>query len=371
MDLVPGVPGGRRGSLQVTAYLMNGGHGWYYFPDMAPAMCPSGAAWMIVYSPATDEEEFHMSNVFGDYSDAFYAINAPVAPTQAIDNEEIKRKLVGFYDFLSKTGLVACWNWGLWNAATHAYVVARIPDYTYCATDGLSELLYCYTLTALPGAAIQQGKILEVGCGSGAGLNFLSRLWPDAQFVGVDLSGTAVKSANSRLARPGKLSFFCGDAEHLPFGDGEFDAIINVESSHNYPEFGKFLAEASRVLRPGGYLSMVDVMTQHRWSLVDQCIRNTAGMSVVDSKEVSEDVRNSIRRRMAPNSFYRRTARGNSWFPMSKLKEAMALLTGGAAFVPERGRWARTLTTAMGRLSSHPPLDEMRYLFYLVRKPPC
>jgi SAM-dependent methyltransferase len=189
----------------------------------------------------------------------------------------------------------------------------------------------------------------------------------------MDLSSAAIKSANARLARPGRLSFICGDAEHLPFGNGEFDAIINVESSHNYPEFPKFVAEVGRVLRPGGYLSMVDVMTGHRWSLVDNCMRSAAGMSLVESKDMSEDVRNSIRRRMAPNSLYRRVARGGSMFPISKLKEVQALLTGGAAFVPESGGWARTLTAAVGRMSNHPPLEDMRYQFYLARKPgsPC
>ena len=41
-----------------------------------------------------------------------------------------------------------------------------------------------------------------------------------------------------------------GDAESLPFADRSFDAVINVEASHAYPHFPRFLAEVARVLRP-------------------------------------------------------------------------------------------------------------------------
>jgi ubiquinone/menaquinone biosynthesis C-methylase UbiE len=48
------------------------------------------------------------------------------------------------------------------------------------------------------------------------------------------------------------LDFVHGDAESLPFSDGSFDAVINVEASHAYPRLTRFLEEVVRVLRPGG-----------------------------------------------------------------------------------------------------------------------
>ena len=48
------------------------------------------------------------------------------------------------------------------------------------------------------------------------------------------------------------LTFVQGDAENLPFPDATFDAVINVEASHCYPHFSRFLTEVARVLRPGG-----------------------------------------------------------------------------------------------------------------------
>ena len=44
-----------------------------------------------------------------------------------------------------------------------------------------------------------------------------------------------------------------GDAQDLPFPDESFDAVINVEASHIYPNFERFLGEVARVLRPGGH----------------------------------------------------------------------------------------------------------------------
>ena len=49
-----------------------------------------------------------------------------------------------------------------------------------------------------------------------------------------------------------------GDAQNLPFPDESFDAVINVEASHQYPDFPRFLAEVARVLRPGGHFLYTD-----------------------------------------------------------------------------------------------------------------
>ena len=61
------------------------------------------------------------------------------------------------------------------------------------------------------------------------------------------------------------LDFVEGDAENLPFAPGTFDAVINVEASHCYPTFPRFLAEVSRVLRPGGHFLYADFRFRERW----------------------------------------------------------------------------------------------------------
>eukprot|EP00930_Biecheleria_cincta_P072756 TRINITY_DN60104_c0_g1_i1.p1 TRINITY_DN60104_c0_g1~~TRINITY_DN60104_c0_g1_i1.p1 ORF type:complete len:316 (+),score=47.65 TRINITY_DN60104_c0_g1_i1:143-1090(+) len=103
-------------------------------------------------------------------------------------------------------------------------------------------------------------RVLEVGSGRGGGAAVLSRWHQPAQYVGLDLVATQVSSSNRRLASFGSspLVFVQGDAQDIPFPNSSFDVVINVESSHNYPNFMKFLKEVRRVLAKGGVLLIED-----------------------------------------------------------------------------------------------------------------
>ena len=84
---------------------------------------------------------------------------------------------------------------------------------------------------------------------------------PTADAVGGDLCSQQVSLCNKRWAthkRAEFLTFLQADAETLPFEEQAFDIVINVESSHCYPSFPKFLAEVGRVLKSGGIFAMVD-----------------------------------------------------------------------------------------------------------------
>ena len=100
-------------------------------------------------------------------------------------------------------------------------------------------------------------EVLEVSCGHGGGASYLTRTLTPAKFTGLDLNQKGIDFCQSRHLQPG-LNFVQGDAGYLPFPDGSFSAVINVEASHCYPDFPKFLAEVSRVLKPGGYFLYAD-----------------------------------------------------------------------------------------------------------------
>jgi len=108
------------------------------------------------------------------------------------------------------------------------------------------------TQTQLHGKAV-----LEVSCGHGGGASWITRTLRPAHYTGLDLNPAGIAFCRERH-RLDHLTFVQGDAEKLPFADGIFDAVLNVEASHCYPQFPRFLAEVARVLRPGGVFLYAD-----------------------------------------------------------------------------------------------------------------
>jgi len=107
-------------------------------------------------------------------------------------------------------------------------------------------------------AELADRDVLDVGCGRGGGTSCVFATHRPRSMIGMDLAGKAVAQARLRFGRPG-LEFLRGDAEDLPFPDGCFDVVLNVESSHCYPDVPRFLRGVHRVLRPGGLFLMADV----------------------------------------------------------------------------------------------------------------
>jgi len=101
-------------------------------------------------------------------------------------------------------------------------------------------------------------RVLEVSCGHGGGASFFARTQAPAEYVGLDLNPEAIRSCEQRHRAPG-LRFMVGDAQRLPFPDGSFEVVVNVEASHCYPDFPGFVAEVGRVLRPGGRFLHADL----------------------------------------------------------------------------------------------------------------
>jgi ubiquinone/menaquinone biosynthesis C-methylase UbiE len=100
--------------------------------------------------------------------------------------------------------------------------------------------------------------LLEVSCGHGGGASYLARTLRPATYTAVDLNPAGIRFCEGKYAAVEGLTFFAGDAENLPFAAETVDAVINIEASHCYPSFPRFLAEVTRVLRPGGFFLYAD-----------------------------------------------------------------------------------------------------------------
>lgn len=101
------------------------------------------------------------------------------------------------------------------------------------------------------GPHLPKGRLLEIGVGTGLiAAAFVALGW---DVVGVDLSAKMLAYAARRV--PGRVAR--ADASRLPVADGSVDACLAVHVMHLVGDAQAVMAEAARVLRPGGRLAVV------------------------------------------------------------------------------------------------------------------
>lgn len=99
-----------------------------------------------------------------------------------------------------------------------------------------------------------EANILEIATGTGiVALAIAGRV---RQIEAVDISPNMIEEASGKAYRKGvsNVHFAVEDAGNLPYGARSFEAVVIVNALHIMPEAEKALAEAGRVLKPGGYL---------------------------------------------------------------------------------------------------------------------
>lgn len=101
-----------------------------------------------------------------------------------------------------------------------------------------------------------RGRVLEIGVGTGANLPYYSR---EIQLTAIDLSPEMLELARCRARDLGRdADLRVGDAQALEFPDASFDTIVSTLSLCTIPDDRRAVAEASRVLRPGGRLLLLE-----------------------------------------------------------------------------------------------------------------
>ncbi len=103
--------------------------------------------------------------------------------------------------------------------------------------------------------------LLDAGCGTGAYSAALAGV--PSRLIGIDRSAGMLATARAKLeAGGGKVDFLRGDLLHLPLAEASLDAVMFNQVLHHledgsdscYPGHAAALAEAARVLKPGGRL---------------------------------------------------------------------------------------------------------------------
>ena len=110
---------------------------------------------------------------------------------------------------------------------------------------------YHWAATAVAGR-----DVLDAGCGVGYGSALLAQLGGARRCVGVDIAPEAIEQAQAEHGGDERLEFRTGDVTALDFPDDSFDVVTCFETVEHIDQAAqeRFVAEAARVLRPGGLL---------------------------------------------------------------------------------------------------------------------
>ncbi|WP_306223435.1 class I SAM-dependent methyltransferase [Bosea beijingensis] len=146
--------------------------------------------------------------------------------------------------------------------------------------------LYAQAVAGLP---VQGARVLEIGSGRGGGARYIARYHGPAAVTGLDYSPATVRLARRLNHDTANLTFAIGDAEKLPFPDGSFDIVVNIESSHCYGDVPAFAREVARVLAPGGWLTFADMRGQSALPLLREQLA-VPGLTLQSETDLSQGV---------------------------------------------------------------------------------
>jgi len=133
---------------------------------------------------------------------------------------------------------------------THA-AVERLDPARFTGELVEAEHLARYVWAA---SVVRDREVLDAGCGTGYGCEMLVRIGGAACCTGIDIAPDAIESARERHGAGSQLDFRVGDVTALDLPDASVDVVTCFETIEHLSaaDQEKLVAEAARVLRPGG-----------------------------------------------------------------------------------------------------------------------
>lgn len=129
--------------------------------------------------------------------------------------------------------------------------------------DALPGALHAFARSAPPG---EYRRILDLGCSFGGLTRVLRAVFPDAEVIGIDLSGPALTYAHHLAEEQGQaIRYAQRNATAAGYDNDSFDLVAAFLLAHEIPDDVRadVVTEAFRVLRPGGHLLFLDIPPYH------------------------------------------------------------------------------------------------------------
>jgi ubiquinone/menaquinone biosynthesis C-methylase UbiE len=161
------------------------------------------------------------------------------------------------------------------------------------ALDGYAHVglqLYHEVANTVP---IKDKNVIEIACGRGGGSLYIARYLQPKTMTGIDLCVKSINFANKVLkpkCQMNNLHFQVGNAMDLvDIPSNVYDVVVNVESSHCYPNFSTFMMEVYRILKPGGYCVLCDMrVAQHIQHMENDMVQT--GFIIQQNVNITENV---------------------------------------------------------------------------------
>jgi ubiquinone/menaquinone biosynthesis C-methylase UbiE len=144
----------------------------------------------------------------------------------------------------------------------------------------------------LPCALVADARILDLGTGTAQIPIEFCRTVGAGQVLGADLAEYMLEVGRANVARAGlsdRIELRRIDAKRLPFADGEFSAVMSNSIVHHIPSPGSVVAEAWRVLRPGGLLFVRDLLRPDDEPTLRFLVDTYAGGANLHQQKMFED----------------------------------------------------------------------------------
>lgn len=112
-----------------------------------------------------------------------------------------------------------------------------------------------------------QGKLVDLGCGSGRLLIQIAKKFKNVELMGIDVANEMVEIAKNEVNKVSLdklIKFEVGSAENLPLSDNSIDYIVSTLSLHHWRDPLKAFNEINRVLKKGGTLLIFDFRRDSR-----------------------------------------------------------------------------------------------------------